>query len=380
MWLLWTSLSLLPLASPCDLFLAPSAVSGAGMGLFAGRSFAAEEVLAVDESLLLRTDDCYGSQLNNYIFGTDDDAYANLNLGVITLMNHRLPKNTQGYLAVAATPAMLTPRAAHSVYPPVVLMATEPVRAGSELFTSYGGSDWFVDRGIQFSDQASSDEQRPASRPLHYLQEEGYCLTDVEVKKSGIYNAGRGLFARRRFSAGDLVTLSPALVLPMKRLRDAAPHSVVLNYAISPNDSDVAILPFGRGAMANHGEAGQFNLQLQWHDREMGTAGAGPNGSSTGKDELQQSDAAPVYVSYVATRDIATGDELTLHYGKAWEQAWTQYARRMNAAVDRGVASPPASSSIIFRHPIGAPEGMFPSHWSSDKGASASAMETANDL
>jgi hypothetical protein len=329
--------------------------------LFAGKDYAMDEKIAMDESLLIKLTFSIDNQLNNYIFGTHDEDYANLNLGVIALMNDHAPRNTRGHLAGYPSRDMLTPAAAHSVYTPTVLLADAEILAGDELFTSYGGEEWFADRNITLSDSAPAE----AARPEAYLPDTGHCLSDVQVQKSGFNNAMRGMFAARSFKSGEVVSISPALLLSKKHLQSAASHSVMINYAISANGSDAALVPFGRGAMANNGGEMGSNMIVQWYDwkaRRFISEGDAYIPTDTPIAELTASPFVGLNVAYIATKDIEVNEELTIFYGDAWEKAWVKYERRMNNAHLRGL-NREELQKIMFRRPMQAPSGMFPLSW-----------------
>lgn len=353
--------SVLKLLSACELYIAPSTVSGAGLGLFAGKRFSAGDLIAIDDSLTIKFSACEDNQLTYYVFGTDDDSFANLNLGVFLLMNHRLPHNTQGHLMNFPKPSQLIPKAAHTTYPPVMLSALDDIAAGGEIFTSYGGEDWFRDRNMTLGSGAAA---LSSERPLSVLSEQGFCLTDVIGKQSEFTNAGRGLFALRDFKQGEIVTLSPALILSKRRLQDAASHSVMINYAISSPGSDAAVLPFGRGSLINNAGRDYSNVAVSWFNWETREYG-GDIGKITRKtiQELSKASAGAVTVAYVANRAIAAGEELTLYYGRDWEVMWTEYVIGMNSQYEGRKVKKGLARKIRFRQPIGAGEGMFPPDW-----------------
>lgn len=359
------TLSVLQLAATCDLFIARSTVNGAGFGLFAGRHFSKNDAIALDSSLIIKFSACEDNQLIYYVFGTDDDNFANLNLGVSMLLNHRIPKNTEGHLSAAPTPETFIPKLSYSTYPPVLLTAEVDIEEGAELFTSYGGNSWFKDRNISLSESAD-----PVStvRSIFELKRRGICLSDVEVKKSGIPNAGRGLFAERDFMRGELVTLSPALLLSKRQLQEVGAHSVIINYAISSEGSDAAILPFGRGAMVNNAGKEKSNIDLSWYNwKSMKYGGDISEITKKTLDELSKASAGAVNVAYVASRDIAAGEELTMYYGRNWEAKYAEYVIKMNSlhATSKAVKDT-LLKKIRFREPIGAPDGMFPKSWLMD--------------
>jgi hypothetical protein len=184
--------------------------------------------------------------------------------------------------------------------------------AGSELFTNYG-KQWFKDRHMKRSTPVVDSSM---SYTLDELKAWGHCLTDIHVAESAIPFAGKGVFASKSFRQGEVVSVSPVLVLPRHALEMEAEHSVLLNYCITSPDlpataaaaataptatsdadadadataadaadadapavdameageevaapanaSDVALLPLGQAGMMNHGAAGVANVVMDW--------------------------------------------------------------------------------------------------------------------
>lgn len=97
---------------------------------------------------------------------------------------------------------------------------------------------------------------------------------------------GRGVFATRAITAGEIVELCPTL-----EVADDDASGRLRDYVFSSNDDDsVAILPLGYGALYNHS----------------------PNAN------CEHVEHGPGVIAYVATRDVRAGDELTINYGAHW--------------------------------------------------------------
>jgi len=96
---------------------------------------------------------------------------------------------------------------------------------------------------------------------------------------------GRGVFATRRFGAGAEVEICPSLALP-----DAEVGATLGDYVFkSGNDGEVLIL-FGFGMLYNHSPQPNLEYFQDEHDA----------------------------ITFVATRSIRPGDELTIDYGGEW--------------------------------------------------------------
>jgi len=96
------------------------------------------------------------------------------------------------------------------------------VKAGEEFFLNYGGDHWFEDRGISVL-KGDKDKEIEETNPIpkETLLKEGFCLSDVYVAESReIALGGYGLFARRAFKKGEIVTVSPVLALPRSEVEE----------------------------------------------------------------------------------------------------------------------------------------------------------------
>ena len=79
--------------------------------------------------------------------------------------------------------------------------------------------------------------------------------------------AGKGMYARKSFQKGDLITISPVLLIPKKAIATMSDrsHSIIQNYCMSSPLSRIAIFPFGWGAVANHASPRNANIELSWY-------------------------------------------------------------------------------------------------------------------
>jgi hypothetical protein len=131
----------------------------------------------------------------------------------------------------------------------------------------------------------------------------------------------------------------------------------------------MALLPVGLAGMINHNDGVNgdvANLHMEWHSWDS------PGGRSKVKWEPKPLEAAefpPLYIKYIADRDIYVGEELTLSYGSDWEEEWNRYdesSRTVECAADReSEMATEESDEQQFRHYITAPDGLFPSNFAS---------------
>ena len=97
---------------------------------------------------------------------------------------------------------------------------------------------------------------------------------------------GRGVFAQRAFREGEVVERAPVLVVPARQLADLD-RTVLYDYYYSWNQDQDAALAMGLGSFYNHA----VHPNANYFQRE-----------------------ADGVIDYVALRDIAAGEEITIHY------------------------------------------------------------------
>jgi hypothetical protein len=101
-----------------------------------------------------------------------------------------------------------------------------------------------------------------------------------------------------------------------------------MNYCLSDDDSNVAVLPLGLTAMINHNFTP--NVVLKWYDWDN-------DNYFDGNDDLYKSSEEfshilkrkpPIVmdfdIAYLATRDIMFGEEIYINYGVKWQRQWKQ--------------------------------------------------------
>jgi hypothetical protein len=111
------------------------------------------------------------------------------------------------------------------------------------------------------------------------LQEKAYCTSDIFLSDSFLPMAGdetqsrhaagttltnhlsvtgKGLFARRAFKAGDIISISPVVLLPLDEVAETFDESILVNFCIYSEQSNVVLFPLGLVGMC-------YNL-FQQHD------------------------------------------------------------------------------------------------------------------
>ena len=73
----------------CGLYLMPSSNPEHGRGLVAGKFIMEEQQVDRSVTVAVRSEDITGTQLNNYVFGTEENGIAVAELGLDMLYNHK---------------------------------------------------------------------------------------------------------------------------------------------------------------------------------------------------------------------------------------------------------------------------------------------------
>mmetsp|Transcript_41837 Transcript_41837/g.98020 ORF Transcript_41837/g.98020 Transcript_41837/m.98020 type:complete len:392 (+) Transcript_41837:2193-3368(+) len=170
---------------------------------------------------------------------------------------------------------------------------------------------------------------------------EGSCIDHIYVKESTIPQAGKGGFARRPLRKDDVII--PVQMLHVRggrdvlrrrvdiALEDSAPNILadkqyIYNYMYSHPESSVLLFPVNTGVVINHSSARMKNgkapnAKLKWSLTDKKTQYF----LNKPLEALMKEDYASIVVDFVATRDIAADEEITLDYGKEWENAWNRH-------------------------------------------------------
>lgn len=348
----------------CELYMAKSFNENFGRGVFAGRSFRYKAEVEKCPTILVHNDYVLQSQLSYFSYDSDFEEYGVLTFGAGMLYNSMKDKSVSYDWATKIVPPASSIRDhAHTTYTNFAYITEKTIRPGEEVYCYYG-EKWFEDRNIK---PITSQERNQTKFDLGTLEQEGHCLTDIYFKDSTIPMAGKGVFTKRAHAVGDIVSISPVLVLSRRDIVDVSSSTVLLNYCISQNNSDVALFPLGRAALINHGGI-SANVQIEWHQWDDS------NALNMDVFDLMDLSYSALDIKYVATRDIAIGEELLLDYGVLWEKAWGQYLDKkeyqsqvyreeMSSWNPQTSPKPFPPQPPLFRFYIEAPSGLFPPHF-----------------
>jgi SET domain len=218
----------------------------------------------------------------------------------------------------------------------------------------------------QHVEEVHYGEERPR-RDIKWLQENGVCVDQLIVKESKIEDAGMGAFARYGFAKGQVVSHAPLLHLKrddmniynviseMKPGRKKATQrldfdtieaqELMLNYCFGHKGSEVLLFPYSPMVNYINHNGNDPNTAIRWTD-----------GSKTYLDlhpiDVLEQHGGTLRMEYVALREIAPQEEITIDYGPEWAKAWGEYK---NARMKNQTAS--------FRHEIGVPDGFYSENW-----------------
>jgi hypothetical protein len=270
------------------------------LGVFAGRSFSKGDIIDRNAAVVVPTGQVYSSQIGNYVFGGRFSLESWLVLGSGSLCNY------------CSKPNALLAWNDSSDKASIYLIAQEAIVPGDEIFVSYGGDEWFSDRGLELLDADARGGLPPGIAPRQRR-----CLSDVYIGTSKIPGAGNGAFASRSFSKGDIISTAPVIAVPKLRFinTDLKP------YLVGTQTLDIAFIPVDKLSMANHNGSNP-NLMLCWFHGDEANVEDMCNimpevlemGFVDNKNDLVKQPFAHLYVAYVARRDITAGDELTVSY------------------------------------------------------------------
>ena len=368
----------------CSIYIGPSKWAG-GIGIVAGKNFNPEEPIDMGVGVPLPNVRDEQWQLDNYAYAAQSKLHSLAVMGVTMLFNHKDEANT-AYFYDPEDHTEVEDTLSHpfSTHHPIYHMVKNgtTIAKGQEIFSHYGtGEGWFGSRNITPVADAVL-----ANLPLvsdEELASSFHCLAQVVIGDSDLPFAGKGIFAERRFTVGEIVTVSPAVVLPRFSVAELGEESLLQNYCVAEERSSVCLLPIGLAGVINHAE--HANVAMEWH--EWGTAGSGAAAAGAGAGagaaagsklkqqlalnatELLEKPFTELYLGYRALRNISAGEEITVDYGRVWSNDWQQYLTHLVHFLElkhntHGSVDLSSLHLPLFRSFIAPPPGLFPSHWS----------------
>ena len=183
----------------------------------------------------------------------------------------------------------------------------------------------FVDDVAHVAEVGTARWSIPESiRSTEWLQEHGICLDNLRMGKSEIPYAGNGAFAMRSMKEGTIV--APMPLLPI--MRDALEmrsdeeegtygnNQLLLNYCFGHRDSQLLFFPYSSSVhFINHRD--DPNAEIRWSSHSLH--------KSENLDKKVKDVYTGLIMDVVALRDIGIGEEVTIDYGEAWNEAWDDH-------------------------------------------------------
>ena len=145
--------------------------------------------------------------------------------------------------------------------------------------------------------------------------------------------SGKGLYAKKSFRKGEIVTVSPVILLAKDRVIESAKTaSVLMNYCIASAHSSIALFPFALGALINHGSSKAANVEIDWYwwNNDGANDDSMNRKLNTSLRDLSLKESAQLDLQYIATRDIEAGEEILYSYGDEWQDAWSEYSAEIS--------------------------------------------------
>lgn len=198
----------------------------------------------------------------------------------------------------------------------------------------------------------------PRSKSIEWLELNGLCMDNIRPGPSTIPNAGRGAFASRKIQKGGIVAPSPLFLVPDKVSmqmfnlvededgtvhRDdeiVRGHQLLYNYMYAHPKSTIGFIPAGAYVnLINH--SSNPNSKIQWSKHYMHAQ----EYFQVSPVELINYESIGVVMEIVALRDIEEGEEITIDYGKEWQNAWEKHV----ASFEKKIASDQIASEWPLR-------------------------------
>lgn len=211
--------------------------------------------------------------------------------------------------------------------------------AGAGAITHYHNYTWFVRKPVPVSGELIMDDSlklfsstdvitdRGYTASMELLFADGYCMDNLRPGKSKLKEAGRGAFSTRTLPAGSVVAPVPVLPITASSLqmgyqkKHLAEEQLLKNYCLGNRNSTIFLYPYGPIVnLINHFP--ESNVELRWS-----------KGSEQHLSKSISFENPPhLLMELVATKTIREGEEIFLHYGRAWEEAWFRHKQGWQAS------------------------------------------------
>ena len=183
-------------------------------------------------------------------------------------------------------------------------------------------------------------------RTQEWLEANGSCADNLRAGMSSKPEKGRGALATWPIRKGDVVAASPLLHLFESQLEynidvdgdqsigedqigDTKRKRLQLfyNYCFGHPESSLVFFPYAPlVGLINH-DSDQANVEVRWAADEVQPEWwrRERKGDVISKDR-RRFGGAGMMIEYIASKDIAAGEEVIMNYGAHWESAWEKHA------------------------------------------------------
>jgi len=181
-------------------------------------------------------------------------------------------------------------------------------------------------------------------RGVDWIKDNGLCMEQISPGKSTLPQAGKGAFANKSFSKGELIAPAPILQIMDRDLMfiyddKEAPirQQILLNYCFSHKDSKLLLCPQSNIILINHcsnrkvgkGECADKgpNAKIEWASGWDLDTPLWLEMSLEQLEKLTEEKKRGLSMEVIATREIRAGEEIFIDYGRNWEEAWESHVR-----------------------------------------------------
>lgn len=357
----------------CRIYLGPSLIPNAGRGVFAGIDYTPDSTVEEGVTLTVHAEHLELTQLAYYHFASQNRNFQSLVLGPGSFINHDHDPNV-AFQVWAAENTVLPEQSSYFPYTETASELFFPLKniAAGEEFHIFYGENWFQSKLGEDNTKVESGEDAAKAKPKLSSFDGYVCMSDVVIGPSTIQGAGRGLFARRAFKKGELITVAPTAALDKVVVEYTEFTSLLMNYCLTRPQTDLVFLPMGHGAMINH-HWNRKNVELAWYDLSSGQhckeGLACANYLEKEVHELVDHHQLHFDLAYYAYDDIAAGAELFIDYGEEWEHEFKFWLQE-NPACEQQLRSEEVDQESEeeqecghFRSFITAPSNLYSKHW-----------------
>ena len=172
---------------------------------------------------------------------------------------------------------------------------------------------------------------------LTWMQKNGLCIDNLHPAKSNIPQAGKGAFVYQTFHKGEVVAPLPLIHIAhnetvlmydfnVTNLSNNSKFEIrgtqlLLNYCYSHKRSTLLLCPYGSAVNFVNHDSISPNVRIRWSNFK----GTRKDWFNISVEELNQQKKAGLMLEFVAIRNISSGEEILLDYGKDWEDAWNSH-------------------------------------------------------